>query len=433
MGISSSLNAGVNGLNVNAQRLAGISDNIANSQTYGYKRAETDFSSLVNYGNSLSSYNAGGVRASTTRNVTQQGSLVATGNSTDISINGRGMIPVTSVQERGEASNTRPFMLTTTGSFTKDDEGFLRTDGGLQMLGWPVGDDGTVGAVSRESAADLQPVNLNGFDFVPNPTTHAEISVNLPSAAAAGDDHSMTIEYFDALGSNPSVQGDDDSINSAAGTWTAKVYDSSVAAGSVPAALVGDFVLDFDTTNVAPGSLEGVDDTAGVGAYDPATGAITVAGASGPIDIVIGELGTTSNLTQFSADFAPVDISKNGSALGYLESFELNDEGFLEGIYDTGQRRSLYQIPIANVANPEGLTSQDNQAFRISNSSGPFYLWNSGDGPTGSLTGYTLQGSTTDITQELTQLIETQRAYSSNAKIVQTVDEMLQETTNLKR
>ena len=41
--------------------------------------------------------------------------------------------------------------------------------------------------------------------------------------------------------------------------------------------------------------------------------------------------------------------------------------------------------------------------------------------------------STTDIAAELTDLIETQRAYSSNAKIGQTVDEMLQETTNLKR
>ena len=47
MGISSSLNAGVSGLNANANKLATISDNIANSQTYGYKRADVDFSSLT--------------------------------------------------------------------------------------------------------------------------------------------------------------------------------------------------------------------------------------------------------------------------------------------------------------------------------------------------------------------------------------------------
>lgn len=43
MTISSSLNAGVAGLNANANKLASIADNIANSSTYGYKRAETDF------------------------------------------------------------------------------------------------------------------------------------------------------------------------------------------------------------------------------------------------------------------------------------------------------------------------------------------------------------------------------------------------------
>ncbi len=61
------------------------------------------------------------------------------------------------------------------------------------------------------------------------------------------------------------------------------------------------------------------------------------------------------------------------------------------------------------------------------------YLWDAGAGPVGGVAGYSLMESTTDIAAELTDLIETQRAYSSNAKIVQTVDEMLQETTNLKR
>ena len=47
MTISSSLNSGVAGLQVNASRLATIADNIANAGTYGYKRAVADFHSLV--------------------------------------------------------------------------------------------------------------------------------------------------------------------------------------------------------------------------------------------------------------------------------------------------------------------------------------------------------------------------------------------------
>ena len=56
-----------------------------------------------------------------------------------------------------------------------------------------------------------------------------------------------------------------------------------------------------------------------------------------------------------------------------------------------------------------------------------------GTGPVGVTLGFALEESTTDIASELTDLIQTQRAYSSNAKIIQTVDEVLQETTNLIR
>lgn len=86
-----------------------------------------------------------------------------------------------------------------------------------------------------------------------------------------------------------------------------------------------------------------------------------------------------------------------------------------------------------DVPNPNGLTAVDGQAYKISPTSGSFFLWNAGDGPTGAVLGYAREGSATDIASELTDLIRAQRAYSSNAKIVQTVDEMLQETTNIKR
>ncbi|MGB0968542.1 MAG: flagellar hook-basal body complex protein, partial [Halocynthiibacter sp.] len=89
MTISSSLNAGVSGLTANASRLASISDNIANSATYGYKRSDVDFSSLV-INQQPSTYSAGGVRAKAYKNVEANGSLISTGNATDIAITGGG-------------------------------------------------------------------------------------------------------------------------------------------------------------------------------------------------------------------------------------------------------------------------------------------------------------------------------------------------------
>jgi flagellar hook protein FlgE len=93
MTISSSLNAGVAGLNANANRLATISDNIANSATFGYKRAQTDFHSVVIHGNSNTSYSAGGVRTTNFRLIDDRGPLIATTNSTDLAIDGRGFLP----------------------------------------------------------------------------------------------------------------------------------------------------------------------------------------------------------------------------------------------------------------------------------------------------------------------------------------------------
>ena len=114
MTISSSLNSGVAGLQVNASRLATIADNIANAGTYGYKRAVADFHSLVIM-QSDGSYSAGGVRASTARMIDQRGTLVTTGNPTDLAIGGRGMMAVTSEAALDGPGGNLPIRLLTTG------------------------------------------------------------------------------------------------------------------------------------------------------------------------------------------------------------------------------------------------------------------------------------------------------------------------------
>ena len=124
MTISSSLNAGVAGLSANATRLAAISDNIANSATYGYKRVEADFQSLVISSNG-GSYSAGGVRSSTQRLIDERGSLVSTSNPTDLAVRGRGMLPVALASQVEVGNGDAQMLLTTTGSFRTDAEGRL--------------------------------------------------------------------------------------------------------------------------------------------------------------------------------------------------------------------------------------------------------------------------------------------------------------------
>jgi flagellar hook protein FlgE len=434
MGLSSSLNAGVMGLSVNATKLGTISNNIANSQTFGYKRADTEFADMV-LAQTRGNFAAGGVRAITFREAGAQGALITTSNSMDISISGRGMLPVTDVSGLSTAASDRPMMLTSTGSFSTDDNGFLRTLSGLHLLGWPADTAGSVGAQPRDSVAGLEPVRVNLNQFAASPTSNIQLGLNLPASetqnGASGAALNLPIEYFDSLGRSQTLNMVFTPVVPATGSsneWNVEIFDN---AGD-PLVPVGTFNVTFDASATGGGSVATVT-PAGGATYNAATGAVSVAVASGAIDIEVGSAGQTSPLTQLSASFAPLAISKDGAPIGNLNSLEIDESGFLQAIFDTGFRRTIYQIPIANVPNFKGLNAEGNQAFSVSQESGDFFLWDAGDGPVGTTIGFSLTESTTDIANELTDLIQTQRAYSSNAKIIQTVDEILQETTDIIR
>ncbi|UWR07335.1 flagellar hook protein FlgE [Ruegeria sp. B32] len=431
MTISSSLNAGVASLKANANRLATVSDNIANSSTYGYKRVETDFQSMVTSGQG-GSYSAGGVRTTSQRLIDQRGSLVTTNNSTDLAVRGRGMLPVRPSSQIGTDSNE--MLLTTTGSFRTSAEGYLVTESGLVLLGWPANADGSIPNVSRDTPAALQPVQLSVNQLSGSPTTAMNLRMNLPATAtdagAPGDTQPLSVEYFDNLGKPENVDIELVPTVPAAGSsneWTMILRDS--ASGG---AVIGEYTLTFTDSRTAGGTLASVTTVSG-GTYDPTTGSFVVNVAGGPMEVNIGLIGDSDGITQLSETFAPVSITRDGSAVGTMSSVQVDENGYVYALYDTGVTRRMYQIPLADVPNPNGLTALDSQTYAPSRDSGTYFLWDAGEGPTGELISFAREESTTDVATELTSMIQTQRAYSSSAKVIQTVDEMLQETTNIKR
>ncbi|SEN28031.1 flagellar hook protein FlgE [Palleronia pelagia] len=433
MTISSSLAAGVSGLNANAQRLASISDNIANSATMGYKRVETDFHAMVLESGNASRFNAGGVRSSTARLIDERGQLQTTQNATDIAMNGRGFLPVSrqaALSQQGEL----PLSLMTTGSFRPDDSGILTDPVGNVLLGWPARQDGSFPSFPRDSTDGLEPINIFHNQYSANPTTEMTMHVNLPSddsaPGASGDPYDITLEYFGNLGQKESLNVVfTPTVGGAAPSnqWTMQVTDSGSAG-----AVIAEYTLDFNTGNPGGGTMASVTAVTG-NAYDPATGTVDLTTGGGTVSLDIGRLNENSAITQLDSVFAPSSLSKNGTSVGTLLGVEIDPSGIVSAVYDSGFTRSIYQVPIIDVANPNGLKSGDGQTYSVTGDSGDMFLWDAGEGPVGETVGYTREASTTDVANELTTLIQTQRAYSSNAKIIQTVDEMLQETTNLKR
>lgn len=435
MTISSSLNAGVSGLSANASRLASISDNIANSSTRGYKRVQTDFHSMVNSG-SGGTYAAGGVRTTNVRLIDERGPLVTTGNATDLAVRGRGMLPVASVTDIA-AGGSPTMMLTTTGSFRTDANGYLTTESGLALMGWPANADGTVPDAARDSSDSLEPVLIDLNRLSAEPTTEISLTANLPAAAtdvgATGTPEEQVVRYYDSMGRaeeltityTPTVAVAPATTGS--NEWTMQIVDSASGA-----TVIGEYTLTFDDSASSAGSLQSVVTTTG-GAYDATAGSVTINVAGGPVEINIGVIGEQNGMSQLGDEFVPGTTTKDGTPVGSFVSVEVNGTGEVIAKYDSGDTRVIYKVPLADVSNINGMQALDSQTYKPTDESGDFYLWDAGDGPTGDILSYAQEESAVDVATELTNMIQTQRAYSSNAKVIQTVDEMLQETTNIKR
>jgi len=433
MTISSSLNASVARLAANASRLATISDNIANSATNGYRRVETDFHSMV-IANKGGTYSAGGVRTTHNRLIDQGGSLISTSNPTDLAVRGRGFLPVTQQSEVVNANGESTMLLATTGSFRTNAEGYLTTSSGLMLMGWPALPDGSIPNYPRDTSDGLEAIKINVNQFSGEPTTRMSVGINLPAtetdASADGDTQNFSVEYFDNLERSENIQFDFTPTIPASGSsnaWTLHIRDSASNG-----AVIGEYQLVFEDDRTSGGTLNSVTTVSG-GAYNSTTGKLIVDVAGGPLELDIGKLGDSDGLTQLSDSFAPVSIQKDGSPVGNMNSVEIDETGNVYAVFDTGISRRIYQVPLVDLSNPNGMVAQDKQTYLPSPESGIYFLWDAGDGPTGDVISNALEESATDVANELTRMIQTQRAYSSNAKVIQTVDEMLQETTNIIR
>ncbi|APZ50338.1 flagellar hook protein FlgE [Salipiger abyssi] len=433
MSISNAMASGVSGLLANSTAVERISYNIANADTVGYRRS---FAQMVTSGstNAAGSF-ATGVRTNVTHANGVDGSFSETSVASNLTISGNGFFVVNS---NIDASYTSGNMFTRVGSFEPDENGNLVNAAGLYLMGYAYGADGTLGAVDRSSFNDLEPVNIANQTISGAMTGNVSVSGNLPSQETGldtpGDAFVSSVEYYNALGEaeyltlsfQPNTTDDQ---------WVVTISDDTTEYGSV--------TVDFNDSGANVGAPASYGDivasaTAPAGfAFDPATGemTLTIDNADAPqvVTVSLGAPDSFDGLTQFSGDYTPMNIEPDGSESGTLTRVEFDEFGDVWGVFDNGTRKALYSIPLATFANPNGLETSNNSTFSMSMDSGDFYLGQAGSGESGTLTSGGVESANVDIAEELTSLIQRQRAYSSNAKIITTADEMLTETVNLKR
>ncbi len=146
-----------------------------------------------------------------------------------------------------------------------------------------------------------------------------------------------------------------------------------------------------------------------------------------------GTVAEANGMTQFGAEFTPVFITTDGSQFGTFAGVTINTAGLVTALFDNGETRPVYKLPIATFVNVNALESRSGNVWNASEASGDPTLREADNGPAGQVVQSALEQSTVDIGEEFTKMIVVQRAFSAAAKIISTADEMLEELLRTKR
>lgn len=389
-------------MNAQSAALGAIGDNIANLNTGGYRRRETNFAEMLGRTDKFASKSSGTQLQIKTK-VEQAGAYTVTSNGLTAAMNGRALFVVAK-----DGAGTDQYY-TRLGSFEakRDAAGTQRlaTPEGFYLMGWPVAADGSV-------SQSLQTIGLPDRS-TPIPavaSTAASIGDNLPASAVVGQQIDRSITVYGADGAAHQVTFS--FVNAGTNSWnvTAASPTGTVALAGSP------FPLGFSS---ADGAATGTTSVALTGSWTGGgTAAVTV---------------DFAGMTQWGEEGAPRSATVDGAPAGFASSYYFDRNGFLNVNYSNGESRAIYQIPGAVFRNAEGLAEFSGNVYKANEGSGGALLVDPSSSALASFMANTLELSNVDLASEMTDLIQTQRAYSTAATAFRTVDEMLVTIRDLKR
>ncbi|SDX55455.1 flagellar hook protein FlgE [Allochromatium warmingii] len=159
-----SFNIGLSGLYAAQKDLAVTGNNIANSATTGYKESRAEFANVYGQFRGCIASSGTGVRVASVAQQFHQGTIEQTKSSLDLAISGEGFF---AVEDDGNLAYGRD------GSFRVDNEGYIVTNAGARLLGYPRADNSDGYAYNPD---DLEKVDPDLEVGEANPVFNKELS-----------------------------------------------------------------------------------------------------------------------------------------------------------------------------------------------------------------------------------------------------------------
>ncbi len=445
---------GLSGLSTSSQALDVIGNNIANSNTVGFKQASGHFADMY-----AASLNGGGANqvgiGSTVAAVAQQftqGNVNTTNNPLDVAINGAGFFRLSN---NGTATYTR------NGQFHLDKTNKLVNDQGYTVQGWLANGNGVVVpgtpgdlVVDKSYQAPLETgksatspgvqaaLNLDSRDknidttalpFNPSNPDTFNWSTGLTIFDSRGNPHTLTTFYVKTDPAvNPPTTGKGSvwqvyaTVDGKLGTQGSATYPGAIQFSGPTVSSNGDFAtLEFD----ANGKLVLPDSSAHAPSISLAWGTLDPSlGVTDPSVFPVNYVKTTS----YGDSFGSNSLLQDGYATGKLTGVSVSSDGMVQGSYSNGQTRNMGRIVLYDFANPNGLQPIGNNQWQESFASGQPVAGAPRTGYFGALQSNSVEDSNVDLTAEMVKMIVQQRNYQANAQTIKTQDSVLQTLVNLR-
>ena len=390
-------------MNAQSHALGQISMNVANTSTTGYKRQETLFETLMSYGKASVGNTSGNIftaRVTDRKFVTNGGVITETGSRDDLAISGAGYFIVSGNADGSMANNN--LMFTRAGDFQSkkiDNDTYLVTPSGKYVMGW------NYNSVSKSFSNILEPLKSTIPTEVPgNETKNLAVRANIDANGRSETSEKLSMTVYDSK-YQPHVLTLNFTPTEKANIW--------------------DFTVTTDDGTVNPG-ISQVEFNPDATMKKP-EGLLTLAinwnsGLTGSVALDM------TSVEQYAGETMLYSVVNDGAAMGHLSSSGWDKDGILQATYTNSQVIPVCKVALADFVNPNMLSATNGTLYTMTTEAGEMTIMDlaSTANSTSRIYSSSLEHSNVSLEREFTNMITTQKAYTSASKVFQTGDEMYQ-------